>query len=89
MSRAMLALLRLDFAAAFYYHPLFILPFLCVIIFLLRKRIPEKLTKSIGVIFITMAVVVWFYRLLDPACDIVTFRPKEGAIAKLLVLLFS
>lgn len=45
MTRAWLSLFRLDFGAAFYYHPLFWLPALLIVLFLFEK---EYLSNGIG-----------------------------------------
>lgn len=42
MTRAWLAALKLDFSMAFYYHPLFFMPVVILIIILNRKRLKPK-----------------------------------------------
>ena len=46
MSRAWMCLLHLDFAGAFYYHPLFWIPGVGAILFPFWNRIPEKMEKG-------------------------------------------
>ena len=45
MTRAYISLLQGNIAAAFYYHPLFILPPIALAVWLLHKKLPEKFIK--------------------------------------------
>ena len=45
MTRAWLSLLKLDFAAAFYYHPLYAVPPLAILVYLLKSKINIKIYK--------------------------------------------
>lgn len=79
MSRAWLALLRLDFPAAFAFHPLVLLPIPAALLLLLQKRLPRRVVSvglwSCGALFI----LVYFIRLALPG-DVVVFAPQSGAI---------
>lgn len=79
MSRAWLALLRLDFSAAFAFHPLVLLPIPAALLLLLQKRLPRRVVSvglwSCGALFI----IVYFIRLALPG-DVVVFAPQTGAI---------
>lgn len=83
MSRAWLALLRLDLPAAFAYHPLVLAPLVAALLLLFQKRLPRRVFSvglwSCGLLF----VVVYFIRLALPG-DVVVFAPKTGAVWRLL-----
>ncbi len=82
MSRAWLCALRLDFAGAFEYHPLFwsVIPMVLIIIF--GHRFP-RLAKVSFAIIIALFLVVYAIRMADPSCDVVVFHPKEGLVYRL------
>lgn len=84
MSRAWLALLRLDFKKAFYYHPLFIVPVIWLIMFIFKNHINEKNYNRILYVTILLFFVVYLVRMNGNYKDIVVFKPKEGQIYKLL-----
>lgn len=79
MSRAWLALLRLDFSAAFAFHPLVLLPIPAALLLLFQKRLPRRVVSvglwSCGLLFI----LVYFIRLVLPG-DVVVFAPRDGAV---------
>lgn len=84
MSRAWLALLRLDIKAAFRYHPLFLLPIPGALLLLFRRRMSRG-RFWLGIwavcgIFLSVYVI----RLMDPADTIVTFEPAQGLIWRVL-----
>ncbi|MBP3736369.1 MAG: DUF2752 domain-containing protein [Lachnospiraceae bacterium] len=78
MTRAMLCAARLDFAGAFYYHPLFFILPAAVLAYILRRHIPRKLLDYSAAAACVIVIAVYVVRLLDPACDIVTFQPQDG-----------
>lgn len=82
MSRAWLALLRLDLPAAFAFHPLVLLPIPAALLLLFQKRLPRRVFSvglwSCGLLFI----IVYFIRLALPG-DVVVFAPQEGAVWRL------
>ncbi len=80
MSRACLAAIRLDFAAALSYHPLFwLLPFL-LLFFVYRRRFSKR-TRSV-VLFLTVLLfmAVYIFRMYDTTDTIVVFHPQDGLI---------
>lgn len=81
MSRAYLCVLKMDFAGAFYYHPLWMLPIPAGIIFLFRERIPKNIYRGLVAVFCSAFLIVYLYRMFFvPSQDIVVFRPWEGFI---------
>ena len=82
MTRAWLSVLRLDFKAAFYYHPLFFtVPFALAVIFF-KEKIPKWLRYSFYTALVIAFTAVYIYRMLSGCGDIVVFRPTEGFIEK-------
>lgn len=86
MTRAFLALLRLDFEEAFYYHPLFPLVIVAAVIILLYFlkiiKIKRK-TKNIALgIFCAIFFVVYFIRLFDND-PLISWHPQTGLIAQI------
>ena len=71
MTRAWLAALRLDFAAAFAYHPLFwVVPTTFVLAFVREEVASSKLKRGIDIVVIVLCVLVvavWIVRLVSPA----------------------
>lgn len=89
MSRAWLALLRLDLSAAFAYHPLFWLPVPAALVLLLRHRLPKALVRWTLGIACLLFLAVYGIRLLRPEDTIVTFSPRTGMVYRLLSRLLS
>lgn len=82
MTRAWLAALKLDFSMAFYYHPLFFMPVIILIIILNRKRLkPKTLSVIIWAVLILFGIV-YIYRMFTPN-DIVVFQPEKGLLYKI------
>lgn len=81
MTRAVLAVLRLDFAAAFHYHPLWMVPTIWIGAYLLRQRFP-KVYKAVTIIAIILFVAVYIVRMINGADDIVVFEPENGLFFK-------
>lgn len=71
MTRAWLAALRLDFAAAFAYHPLFwVVPIAFVLAFVREEGVSSKLKRGIDIavtVLCVLVVAVWIVRLINPA----------------------
>lgn len=84
MTRAWLSVLRLDFSSAFYFHPLFVLPPIAVILYLLKSKINIKIYKIIMLTMITAFIIIYLYRLIFTDGDIVVFGPQNNIIFRLL-----
>ena len=83
MTRAWLSLFRLDFGAAFYYHPLFWLPALLIILFLFEKRIFKQWYWLWAALFL----FVYGIRMFAGQGEIVMFRPEEGFLYRMFIFL--
>ncbi|MBE5824302.1 MAG: DUF2752 domain-containing protein [Butyrivibrio sp.] len=79
MTRAYLSLLRLDFASAFQYHPLFPIPVIAAVLFLFRSRISQKIVKVLLFTTIVLFSIIYLLRILDPSDTVVVFEPANGA----------
>lgn len=85
MSRAWMALLRLDVAAAFRYHPLFWLPMPAAVGLLLRRRIPDKVWKALAVLVCVLFLGTYLARLLSPEDEIVVWDPARGLLYRIFL----
>lgn len=83
MTRAWISALKLDFASAMYYHPLFWTVPLIILMFIFEKRLPKKLVKIAGIIFIIAFMAVYIIRMLSPDDTVVRFTPDQGLIYKI------
>lgn len=84
MTRACLHAVRLDLAAAFYYHPLWVLllPFAvtCLLLWRRGKVRPLRIIIACG---IALMLAVWLWRMLAHVSgDVVVFRPQDGWIGR-------
>jgi len=84
MSRAWMALLRLDVAAAFRYHPLFWLPVPAAAAWLFRKRIPRKVWRALAALLCALFLGVYLARLFSPEDTVVVWEPSRGLLCRLL-----
>lgn len=78
MTRAWLAVLRLDWAAAFQYHPLFWLVPLAVAGFFLRKKLPSALWKTFFIGVCIAFCAVYLVRLVSFEDAVVVWAPQKG-----------
>ena len=89
MSRAWLAVLRLDFSTAFAFHPLFWLPVPVALVLLFRRRLPRPLVMGTVGLACVLFLVVYGVRISRPEDTIVTFAPKTGMVYRILSRLIS
>ena len=78
MTRAVLSALRGDFKAAFYFHPLFPLPFLGGLIYLFCDLTEEKTVNVLLAIGAALLVGVYIARLLGPESAVVSADFRKG-----------
>lgn len=84
MTRAWLSVLKFDFAAAFHFHPLFLLPPIAVIVYFLKSKINLKIYKIIMLTMVIAFITIYLYRLLFTEGDVVVFEPDNNIIFRLL-----
>ena len=87
MSRAWMAVLRLDIKKAFYYHPLFFTPPLFLIIIALKKHINKKVYKFFIFTMVFLYATIYVIRLMDGTNDIVVFQPENNIVFRILRLI--
>ncbi len=81
MTRALLAALRLDFASAVHYHPLFWLPPVALVGYLVRDRVPKGTQKAALWTACGLLIAAYVLRLVTRAApDVVAWAPPKGAI---------
>lgn len=83
MTRAWLCALKLDFAAALSFHPLFLLVPPAVVFMFSRKRHP-RVSKIALIIIAIIFIIVYIIRMLDDGCNIVVFEPKNSLIYRII-----
>lgn len=88
MTRAWLSVLRLDLALAFEYHPLFWALPIAFVAFVLLHRFPRSAKITLSVL-VTIDLIVYLIRLIDPSCAIVVFKPSDGLIYRIIHALLS
>lgn len=90
MTRAYFSLCRLDFSAAFGYHPLFPLPPLLLLFYVLREErgLPERAYRAAVWVFCGLFLAVWAIRMLLGDGSVVTFAPENGFFLRTLRAIF-
>lgn len=84
MTRAAFSCLRLDFAAAWHFHPLiFLLPIFVLLLYLFRKN--DKTVSIISVCFVVILFTVYIIRMSQGG-DVVYFHPHDSVIFKIINL---
>ena len=85
MSRACMSALKLDFLAAFHYHPLWIvLPFAAALL-IFFKITKKRLAFDVTLYACTAIMIgVWLYRMIFAGADVVVFEPQNSIIVKLM-----
>lgn len=80
MTRAVLAILRLDFYEAWQYHPLVYLLPAVVVVYLFRKKIPKRLLTVLEWSAMALFIAVYVWRLChhDP---ITTININNGVLS--------
>ena len=84
MSRAWMAVFHLDFARAFYFHPLFFTPPVILLVILLKKHIKSVLYKGFIFTMIALYVIIYLYRMIWGDHQVVAFEPAKGYMVLLI-----
>ena len=83
MTRACISALRLDFQAAFFYHPLWIaLPFSLGGLLYCHVKHHRRAFQSLLWGSVALLAVVYLWRMFTPNNDILVFAPQNGAIVR-------
>lgn len=83
MTRAIVSILRLDFAGAFHYHPLFILAPVMFLLFIFEDYIKPGIVKFSWIFLITLFLSTYLYRLLFTQNEVVMIDLSNGFAVKL------
>lgn len=83
MTRAVFYAAHLQFAEAFYYHPLFWMMPVCAGFVFFAEQIPQKVKKYLISFLAASFFTVYIWRLMNPACQIVTCDVGSSLIARL------
>ena len=84
MTRACLALAKLDIRGALCFHPLVFVPPVYMVMFFLNKKTGKDVVKYINTFCIVLFLAVYIVRLLNPLDTVVVFDIQNGLIFKLL-----
>lgn len=84
MSRAWLAVLRLEWETAFAFHPLFLLPVPAAGLLLFQRRIPRRVFRWGMATICALFLIVYIARLFTPGDIVVVFAPSQGLIWRLI-----
>jgi putative exporter of polyketide antibiotics len=88
MTRAVWYALQLDFASAVYYHPLFFLAPLMVLLFLFESYLPPKFIRIAWGFIITLFLLIYLLRLLLFQNEVVRIDIRSGAVLRLFYNIF-
>ena len=89
MTRAWFSILRLDFATALYYHPLFFIGPIAIFAILFHQWIDFKKWRYLGILLLVLFVGVYLLRLFLFPNAIVNLDFSEGLIFKILTQILS
>ena len=89
MSRAWIAVFHLDFARAFYFHPLFFPPPVILLVILLKKRVKPVFYKGFIFTMIALYGIVYLYRMIWGDHQVVVFEPVKGCMVLLIQKILS
>ena len=86
MTRACMALFRLDFAAAWFYHPLVFyliiaIPFMIV----LHLKDKDRLCKRILFFSAVLMLAVYLYRMIVAQSPVLVIEPEKGILGRLFL----
>ena len=83
MTRACLSALRLDFSAAFAYHPLWVsLPLVAVLALVLHFKQKKRAFSVLIWTFTAAMLAVYLWRIVFLQSEVVTFAPADGLIGR-------
>lgn len=88
MTRAFRCALRLDFPAAFGFHPLFFTVPLIFPLAALRKRFPRAV-KAVLWLLIAAFFTVYLYRLFEGTSSVVVWAPRSGFLYRAAATLLN
>lgn len=87
MTRAWMHALKLDFEAAFYYHPLWMLTPVLIGLILFKQRLDKKIFTIILSVIIAFFIIIYIIRLISPDNTVVVIDTSQSAVIKLMKIL--
>lgn len=84
MTRAWVALFRLNIEKAWYFHPLFIVPFIVLVVHLFKDHMSTKTYNVFIDLVAILFIAVYVYRMYKGTYEAVVFEPKNGLFMKCL-----
>ena len=89
MTRAVTSCLRLDFAGAFYYHPLYpAAPFLVAYLFF-EDMLPRHVSAALAAVFAASFIGVYIFRVFFTENPVTAIDPGYGIVVKLIKFTIS
>lgn len=86
MTRACIALTRLDFSDAWYFHPLvFYLIMVIPLMIVLYLKDKDRLCKRILVFSAVLMLAVYLYRMIAAQTPVLVFEPENGILGRLFL----
>lgn len=84
MTRAWIRVLHFDLAGAFHYHPLFFLPPVFILLFLLKEKIKKSVYKGSLLTIIVVFAIVYVTRMIWFRNEIIEFTPSDNIIFRIV-----
>ncbi len=88
MTRAVFHALQFNFTLAWYYHPLFFLTPLMLLLFLCESYLPGKFIRITWGIIITLFILTYLLRILIFRCEAIQIDIRSGAVLRLVYHIF-
>jgi hypothetical protein len=90
MTRACISALRLDFTAAFAYHPLWVLMVPTAVFIVLCRWRGWRRALHVGVMAVALLLcAVYVLRMVWATSEVVVFAPKSGLLWKAITFIFG
>lgn len=89
MSRAVMSASCFNFKQAFYYHPLFFVPFLGIYMYIKWDDYKDRTKTFLLVFFCSAMILVYIYRMVYMQSDVVRCDIQQGLLYKVFMYLKS
>ncbi len=87
MTRAYLSLLHGDVKGAFFYHPLFFVLPLALVVYWARSIVGQRKCDIIMAILILSLLILYVYRMFCSDGSVVSFDPQSGLIFRIIKMI--
>ncbi|MDO5381896.1 MAG: DUF2752 domain-containing protein [Eubacteriales bacterium] len=84
MTRAVYSLMRLDFAAAFHYHPLVIMLPVIVLLLAFQWKMDRKVFNGLMTAIIIIFLAVYIVRMINPNDTVVVFGIRDNIFSRII-----